>query len=168
MTENTPAGGKIIVPLVVLAAVIAAAWIWMGKTETTVTPDSTEAAITTEAPAETATLPATDPEATADRALTEDAETIAPAAGEATETTTPADTSPTGTTTTDAVVGAPADAVPGAMTDMPTSVPLDTMPKVDVPEGAADAVHEGMEAVPVPEATPETVPETTPAPAEAH
>ena len=48
MTETTP-GGKIIVPLVVLAAVIAVAWVWMGKPNTSSVPDLTEAAISSAA-----------------------------------------------------------------------------------------------------------------------
>lgn len=91
MTETTP-GGKIIVPLVVLAAVIAVAWVWMGKPNTSSVPDLTEAAISSAAVAPAAGTEAHPP------ALAPDGDTLEEEAAE------------DGAAPANAVVGAPADA----------------------------------------------------------
>jgi hypothetical protein len=91
MTETTP-GGKIIVPLVVLAAVIAVAWVWMGKPNTSSVPDLTEAAISSAAVAPAAGTETPPP------ALAPDGDTLEEEAAE------------DGAAPANAVVGAPADA----------------------------------------------------------
>lgn len=122
MTETTP-GGKIIVPLVVLAAVIAVAWVWMGKPNTSSVPDLTEAAISSAAVA-----PAAGTETPA-AAVAHEAEVVKDEAAES------------GAAPVDAVVGAPADAPVATESQVSPPAPVealkDTMPAAPAETPAA-------------------------------
>lgn len=108
MTETTP-GGKIIVPLVVLAAVIAVAWVWMGKPNTSSVPDLTEAAISSAAVAPAAGTETPPP------ALAPDGDTLEEEAAE------------DGAAPANAVVGAPADAPVATESQIPPPAPVETI-----------------------------------------
>ena len=118
MTETTP-GGKIIVPLVVLAAVIAVAWVWMGKPNTSSVPDLTEAAISSAAVAPAAGTETPPP------ALAPDGDTLEEEAAE------------DGAAPVDAVVGAPADAPAATESQVPPPAPVETI-KDTMPDAPAE------------------------------
>ncbi len=118
MTETTP-GGKIIVPLVVLAAVIAVAWVWMGKPNTSSVPDLTEAAISSAAVAPAAGTETPPP------ALAPDGDTLEEEAAE------------DGAAPVDAVVGAPADAPVATESQIPPPAPVETI-KDTMPDAPAE------------------------------
>jgi hypothetical protein len=119
MTETTP-GGKIIVPLVVLAAVIAVAWVWMGKPNTSSVPDLTEAAISSAAVAPAAGTETPPP------ALAPDGDTLEEEAAE------------DGAAPVDAVVGGPpADAPVATESQIPPPAPVETI-KDTMPDAPAE------------------------------
>jgi hypothetical protein len=146
MTETTP-GGKIIVPLVVLAAVIAVAWVWMGKPNTSSVPDLTEAAISSAAVAPAAGTETPPP------ALAPDGDTLEEEAAE------------DGAAPADAVVGAPADAPAATGVVPPTHTPMDgtvvtpVAPEASTPPDATvKTMTDGMPATPAEAPTPATTP----------